>query len=132
MKNTITYILSKTFKILFLYNVVGTSLGALVGIIFLSLQDMLATYCPAVGLVRGYGFIAFGILIFNIKPLSKKTYEDPKIELNLKYIREVIQEGNFSEKEKRAIWRKMIDSITNELLDDNNNDNQDDNNNVTD
>uniref|UniRef100_UPI0025A9FE02 hypothetical protein n=1 Tax=Thomasclavelia cocleata TaxID=69824 RepID=UPI0025A9FE02 len=73
-------------------------------------------------------FIAFGIFIFNIKPLLKKTYEDPKIELNLKYIKEVIQEGNFSEKEKRAIWRKMIDSITNELLDENKNNNQDDNN----
>ncbi len=102
------------------------------GVIFLSLQNMLAEYCPAIGLIKWYGFIAFGIFIFNIKPLLKKTYEDPKIELNLKYIKEVIQEGNFSEKEKRAIWRKMIDSITNELLDENKNNNQDDNNNVID
>lgn len=105
MKNIITYILSKTFKILFLYNVVGSSLGALMGVIFLSLQNMLAEYCPAIGLIKWYGFIAFGIFIFNIKPLLK-TYEDPKIELNLKYIKEVIQGREFFRKRKKSHLEK--------------------------
>lgn len=111
MKDTGTKILLQVINILFLYNVTGTSYGVLVGLIILGCQDLITTFFPIFGLIKWYGFIAIGILIFNIKPFVKKEYVDPKMEKQLRYVREVVKEGNFSDKEKRMIWRKTINSI---------------------
>ncbi|RKI74797.1 hypothetical protein [uncultured Clostridium sp.] len=113
MKDTITRMLLKIVNILFLYNVLGTCYGCLFGLILLSLKAALATYIPIVALVEWYGFISFGILMFNIKPMVKKKYEDPKIEMQLKYLREILKEANLSDKEKRVYWRETINCILN-------------------
>jgi len=115
MKNTVTKILLKTINILFLYNVLGTSYGCLFGLLLLSLQNVFALYIPLFGMIKWYGFIAFGVLTFNIPPIIKKKYTDPKIETRLKYTREILEEGNFGEKEKRIIWRDTIISVSREL-----------------
>ena len=117
MDNSTKY-LSRAINILFLYNVIGTSCGLLVGIFLLSMQDVLSLLFPFIALIKGYGFIAFGVLLFNIKPLVKGKYTDPKIEIKLKYIREMLSEGNFSDSEQRKIWRDAITSISKELIDD--------------
>lgn len=113
-KDKLTYFVSKAINTIFLYNIVGTSRGVLLGVVLASIQDLIASYFPPVGLIRGYGFIAFGILIFNIKPFVKKKYLDPNIEKQLAYIRQVIKEGKFTESEERALWRKVINSILSE------------------
>lgn len=107
----VTYYIKRTLNILFLYNVLGTSYGVLVGLLLLSLQDFLASFYQPIGLIKGFGFLVFGVLLFNIKYLIKKKYEDPYIEAKLKYIREIIKSGHFSEQEKRLIWRKAINSL---------------------
>lgn len=111
MKDTITRILLKILNILFLYNVLGTCYGCLLGLTLLSLQEVLAEYIPIIALVKWYGFITFGVLIFNIKLMVKKEYEDPRIEMQLKYLREILKEGNLSDKEKRTYWREAINCI---------------------
>lgn len=75
---------------------------------------LIASYFPPIGLIKGYGFIAFGILIFNIKPFVKKKYFDPYIEKQLAYIRQVVKEGKFTESEERALWGNAINSILSE------------------
>lgn len=115
MDNKITKILLNTLNILFLYNVLGTAYGCLFGLLLLSLQDVAAVYLPVIGLIRWYGFIVFGVLTFNIRPMVKQKYIDPRIEQKLKYVREILNEGNFSEKEKKQHWRKLILEILNEL-----------------
>ena len=133
MKDNVTKILLKAINILFLYNVLGTSYGCLFGLLLLSLQKVFALFIPSFGLIKWYGFIAFGVLVFNIPPIVKKKYTDPKIETKLKYTREILKEGNFGEKEKRTIWRDMIISVSRELSEDETNikPNNDSNNIVT-
>lgn len=109
--NKFTYYVSKAINGLFFYNFLGTSYGILVGVLLLSLQDVFALLYPPIGLIKEPGFLAFGIVVFNIKFMIKKKYEDPNIEVKLKYIREMIEEGNFSESEKRRIWRNAINTI---------------------
>lgn len=111
MKDTITRILLKIINILFMYNIRGTCLGCLVGIILLSLQPVLEIFFPVVGNIEWYGFIAFGVLLFNIKSLIKREYEDPRIEIQMKYLREMLKEGKLSDKEKRIYWREAIKCI---------------------
>lgn len=98
-----------------MYNVVGTTYGALLGIFMLSIQDVIALYFPFVALIKWYGFITLGVLIFNIKPLVKRKYEEPKMEISLKYMREAIAQGNFSEKEIRQLWRDFIVTMLEEI-----------------
>lgn len=107
----LTQYFSRALNIMFLYNVLGTSYGVLLGIFLLSLQDVIASFWPIVGLIKGYGFLALGVLLFNIKPMVEKKYVDPNIERQLRYIREMIKEAKFTEQEKRAIWRNAIYSI---------------------
>ena len=121
-----TYYISRAINVLFLYNVLGTSYGVLVGLLLLSLQDVFASLYPPIGLIKGFGFVLFGILLFNIKFMIKRKYEDPNIEAKLKYIREMLKEGKFTEAEKRAIWRNAINSI---VLEYNQNTNTTNNNN---
>ena len=113
-KDKITYYISRAINTLFLYNIEGTSFGVLLGVVIMAVQDLIATYFPPFGLIKGYGFIAFAILLFNIKPFVKKKYIDPNIEKQLAYIRQVIKEGKFTESEERALWRKAINSILSE------------------
>ena len=110
MHDPLSKVFSKIINILFLYNVTGTSYGVLIGLLLLSLQDIISIYIPVFSLIKWYGFIILGILIFNIKPLTSNKYEDPKIEMQLKYIREMIKEGNFTAKEKKQIWENVINS----------------------
>lgn len=110
-KDVFTYQISRAFNILFLYNVLGTSYGVLLGFLLLSLQDLIASLFTPFGLIKWYGFIFFGVLLFNIKPIVKKKYIDPDIERQLAYIRQMIKEGKFSDTEKRGIWRNAINSI---------------------
>ena len=111
MKDTITRILLKVLTILFIYNVQGTCYGCLFGLTLLSMKSVLAEFFPIIALIKWYGFITFGVLGFNIIPIIKKKYEDPVIETQLKYIREIMKESNLSDKEKRACWRKVIENI---------------------
>ena len=122
MKNLSKHIL-RGINILFLYNVTGTSYGVLVGLLLLSIQETIGTFLPVFNSIKWYGFIVFGILIFNIKPLIKHKYEDPSIETKMKYAREICKEANFSEKEVKMVYRKLINSILEESYVKNNNDN---------
>lgn len=107
----VTRLLLKILNILFMYNILGTCYGCLLGIFLLSLQDVLAVYISVIGSIKWYGFIAFGVLAFNITTMTIRKYEDPDIEKRLKYIKEIIKESNFSEQEKRTIWRETVSSI---------------------
>lgn len=113
MWDIITRFFLKVLNTLFLYNVKGTCFGCLVGLTVSSLQPMLAIYIPNFERIEWYGFVAFGVLIFNIKPMIKKEYEDPRIEIQMKYLREMLKEGKLSEKEKRLYWREAISCILN-------------------
>lgn len=115
MKDTATKIILQAINVLFLYNVQGTSYGILLGLFFLSLQDAFSIYASLIGSIKWYGFIVFGVLLFNIKPLISKTYINPKIEMHLKYVRETLNESNLSDKEKKLIWKETIQSISTEL-----------------
>lgn len=110
-KEQLTYQASKAINTLFLYNVLGTSYGILLGVFLMSLQKVIATYFPIFGQIEWYGFMAFGVLLFNIKPIVKKEYLDPDIEKRLVYIRQIIKEGNFTKAEERTIWRNAVNSI---------------------
>lgn len=128
MLESIVEILSKVLNILFLYNVTGTSFGVLLGLLLLSIQDVVSIYCPIFGLIRWYGFIVFGVIIFNLKIIFIKKYEDPAIEKKLKYIREVLKESNLTKTEERMLWRKAVEFIleeTNNNVETNNIDNVD-------
>lgn len=115
MKDIVSRIVLQAINTLFLYNIQGTSYGVLLGVFLLSLQDVFSIYILLVGSVKWYGFIAFGILLFNIKPMINKTYINPMIEMQLKYVREMLNESNLSDREKKLIWRDTIKSISNEL-----------------
>lgn len=106
--DNITKYLARVIDTLFLYNFKGTCSGILFGIFLLSVQDLLALFFPIIGLIKWYGFISFGVLLFNIKPLIKGKYVDPKIEIQLKYVREILNEGNFSNAEKKKIFRDLL------------------------
>lgn len=110
-KDQLTYQLSRAINTLFLYNVLGTSYGVLLGVLIYSVQDLIALCFPVFGLIKWYGFIAFGVLLFNIKPIVKKKYIDPDIERKLVYIRQIIKTGNFTKAEERAMWRNVANSI---------------------
>lgn len=110
-KEQLTYQASRAINTLFLYNVLGTSYGILFGVFIISIQKVIAIYCPIFGLIEWYGFIAFGVLLFNIKPIVKKEYLDPDIEKQLVYIRQIIKEGNLTKAEERTIWRNAVNSI---------------------
>lgn len=110
-KDQLTYHASRAINTLLLYNILGTSYGILVGVFILSIQKVIASFLPIFDLIEWYGFIAFGILLFNIKPIVKKEYLDPDIEKRLVYIRQIIKEGNLTKAEERAIWRNAVDSI---------------------
>lgn len=113
-KDALTYHASRAINILFLYNPLGTTYGVLLGAFIYSLQDLIALYFPVFGLIKGYGFIVFGVLLFNIEPMVKKRYLDPDIERRLVYIRQLIKEGKFTKVEERAIWRNAVNSIITE------------------
>lgn len=113
-KDALTYHISRAINTLFLYNVLGTTYGILLGVLICSLQDLIASFFPAFGLIKKCGFIVFGALLFNIKPMVKKEYIDPDIERRLVYIRQLIKEGNLTKTEERAIWRNLINSIATE------------------
>lgn len=113
-KDKFTYHTSRAINVLFLYNSVGTSLGILIGVIATGVQKLIALYYPPFGLIEWYGFIALGVLLFNIKPMVTRKYLDPEIEKQLVYIRQIIKEGKFTESEERAIWRNAINSILSE------------------
>lgn len=110
-KDELTYQVSRAFNTLFLYNVLGTSRGVVLGFFLLGLQNLIAKYFPSFGLIEWYCFIMFGVILFNIEPMVKKKYIDPNIEKQLLYIRLMIKEGEFTEAEKRTIWRNAINSI---------------------
>lgn len=110
-KDDLTYQVSRAINILFLYNVIGTSYGVLLGVLVLSFQELLASILPPFGLIKWYGFIVLGVLIFNIKPIIKKKYIDPNIEKQLIYVRQLIKEGKLSAKEKKEIYRKLIITV---------------------
>lgn len=117
MKDDISRILLKGINGLFLYNFVGTSLGCLVGLLLLSLQGLIAEYIPQIGLIKWYGFIVFGILLFNIPRFVTKKFVDPKIESKLRYLREIIKEANFSKMEAKAIWRNFLKTFIESSVD---------------
>ena len=122
MKNFSRYIL-RGLNILFLYNVNGTSYGILVGLLLLSLQDAIGTIFPFFLSIKWYGFIVFGVIIFNIKPFIRNKYVDPTIETKLKYVREIAKEGNFSDKETKMVYRKLINNLLEEKYGRTNDDN---------
>lgn len=130
MKDTVSKLFIKAIDILFIYNVTGTSYGIILGVFLLSLKEALSLVCPTFGLIKWYGYIAFGVIIFNIKPMIKQTYINPRVESILKYTRELIKEGNFSEKEKKRIWHETIESISKEILE--NHDDANNSNNIND
>lgn len=113
-KDKITLVMSRAINILFLYNALGTSYGVLLGVVILAFQDFIASYFPPFGLIDWYGFIALGVLLFNIKPMVTKKYLDPDIEKQLVYIRQMLKEGKLTRLEERAIWRNAINSIITE------------------
>ena len=110
-RDELTYFVSRAMNTLFLFNVVGTSYGIVFGLLIMALQELIASLFPPFGLIKWYGFIAIGVLLFNFKPIVKQKYIDPSIERELVYIRQIIKEGNFGEKEKKAIWRNAIYKI---------------------
>lgn len=114
----ITKILLNVLNILFVFNIKATSYGVLFGALLLSLQNMIALYIKPVREIEWYGFVVFGILVFSLI-FSKNKYEDPNIETKLKYIHKMIREGKFSKKEEQEIWRKAIQSITDDQITDN-------------
>ena len=118
MKDTVTKIFIKVLNILFLYNIVGTTFGCLVGFLALSFQEAFALYFPLIGKIKWYGFISLGVLLFNIPPLVKKRYMDPEIEKRLKYTREILKEGAFTDKEKKLHWRRLMNTILKEWSED--------------
>lgn len=128
MLNSITEVLHNLINFMFLYNVKGTSHGLIVGVFLLSMQDAVSLYYPFIGKIKEYGFIAFGIIIFNIKEFTIKKHLDPYIEKQLKYTKELIQESNLSKEEEGMVWINTINSITKDLhLNTYNNQNNDSN-----
>lgn len=134
MRNSITRILLYVLNVLFIYDVLGTCYDCLLGLLLLSLQSALATYIEVIGLIKWYGFIVFGVLIFNIKLIVKQEYIDLRAEVRLKYTREVLKEKCWTEMEKRALWRSTIREILDDLFKntDISNGKNDSNNGVTD
>lgn len=120
MKNetndTITRVIIKIIDVMFLNNIERTCYGFLCGTLLLSLQDFISTFFPLFGLIKWYGFICFGIMIFNLNPFIKKKYANPKIESIMNYTKEVIEEGNFSSREKKEIWKNVVTLIINNYL----------------
>lgn len=120
----ITYHVSRAINTLFLYNVLGTSYGILLGILIISFQELITSVFPPFGMIKWYGFIVAGILLFNIKPIVSREFLDPDIERKLVYTRQILKEGNFTKAEQRAIWRDVIASVMTEYKQSiNNNDN---------
>ena len=88
----IARILLNVLNILFVFNIKATSYGVLFGTLLLSLQNMIALYIKPVREIEWYGFVVFGILVFSLI---------------------------FSKKEEQEIWRKAIQSITDDQITDN-------------
>lgn len=113
-----TKIFLRVLNILFLYNVVGTTFGVLVGLLLSSLKEVFALYIYQIGMIKEYGFVIFGVLLFNIPAFVKKKYLDPEIEKRLKYTREILKEGPFTEKEKKMYWREVMNTVIKEWSED--------------
>lgn len=111
VNDKLSYYFSKAINTLFLYNVIGTSYGVLFGILLLSIQDMIALFYQPIGLIKWYGFIAFGVLVFNAKTAISKKYLDPELEKKLKYLNEMAKAAKIKGKEEKAIWREAINNF---------------------
>lgn len=107
----VTQIFSRAVDILFINNPQKTSLGVLFGIIIKGTIDIIFQITQY-SLNISYVFcICSGIFILHFPSIFSKHRVNEEIETQMHYLRELQKNGNFSDAEERAQWRRLVELV---------------------
>lgn len=110
--------------ILFVKNPVGTSMGALFGIILDGALNLSAPFIGPIQAIKSSGigllhFVAIGIFGFNFKTWLKRDEVDPKIKEALDFIEDQVKQGRLSRSQAKLKYNEIITKVVeNVRLDD--------------
>ena len=102
--------------ILFVRNPVGTSMGALLGIIIDGATSVLISALPAMQALKDSGislfhYLAVGIFGFNVKTFLRKDEIDPKIKEALQFIENQVRQGRITRGQARLKFNEIITKV---------------------
>lgn len=106
-----TQLFSRAAEILFIDNPQKTSLGVVLGIIINGTVDIVLQITQYSLNISPIFFICSGIFILHLPSIFSKHRISKDIETPMHYLRELQKNGNFSEAEKRAQWRRLVELV---------------------
>lgn len=106
-------LLLRAINILLLNNPERTVLGVLLGIVFSFLFKLFA---PTLKTIKSIdvigapevGWVALGIILLNLPTVLAKIVRPPKINEQVDALTRLIEQGNFSDAEKRRMYRDLV------------------------
>lgn len=109
----ISRIIIKVIDVLLLQNPERTVLGVAVGSIFAFFSRLFYPVLKKVDIIDIentplWGWIPIGIVVINIPLILWKIITKPRVNDGIDEVLRLIEQGNFTEIEKRSIYRKLI------------------------
>jgi hypothetical protein len=109
-------VMLKVVNILLLKNPERTVLGVLVGIVFSFLSKL---FSPAMREIKSVdltvapeiGWLAIGIVLLNLPTIFSNMIRPPKINEQIDSLTKLIEQGNFSDAEKRKMYRDLVGKV---------------------
>ena len=112
----ITAFLYKAIDILLIRNPEKTSYGIVLGIVLIGVRELMTNLTTgkvmnAIQSINLLSTFCFGILLVRIDVIFKRQPVDKATMIKLNTIKAIINEGNFSETEKRKLFREFIQRV---------------------
>lgn len=112
--------LLRYIDILMLKNPERTVLGVLLGVVVSFLFKLFEPYLSKIDILnlaklQLWEFISFGVIIVHIPYLLWSIIRKPLINDEVDDVIRLIESGNFSEKEKRQMYRNLVNKCVNSL-----------------
>jgi len=109
----INHVLLKFINILFLKNPERTVLGLLLGVVFSFLSKLFSPFLKTFNTIDineapDLGWVALGIVIINLPVIFANMVSRPKINEEIDSVTKLIEQGNFSDIEKRKLYRDLV------------------------
>lgn len=112
----LTYTAKLATDILLVKNAVGTSMGALVGVILDGAVSGASPFLAAASSLKQSGvsvahWIALGIFGFNFRTWTKRDEIDPKIKEALQFIEEQVRQGRITRAQAKLRYSELVTKV---------------------
>lgn len=109
----ISYAAKLATDVLFVRNPVGTSMGALTGVILDGVISGASPFFNALGAIKKAGvsvihLIALGIVGFNVRTWLKRDEVDPKIKEALQFVEVQVKQGRLTRAQAKLRYNEII------------------------